>query len=312
MGNVYTSVNKNYIQRNGFVMVSNLLLDYQQELGISELELSFIIKIMKNKSGYCIHDDQLDPTVSSKTLQRRRLSLKEKGYLNFSTVKEQDSKTGTFSTKGISYDLSPLEEKLQMISDKLEEEKLKNAKEEIKEQKLVIEEENENTPLGIYKKEYKEQYGVPYIPTEYELNKYEAMEDEEKKLLLYIFQYCKENNLIGKIVPRLSLFFKTKFRFDDLKRFVESKNEVIEEVKETEFPDLSKEIKETYLMYYKTMEPLNEQFYGKVDTYCYRCRNNITGEINKQALFKILNGVFKNTKVFNKDPNNIRTEEVIL
>ena len=47
MEKIYASPVKNYLQRNGFVMVSNLLIDFQQELGITELELSFIIKIMK-------------------------------------------------------------------------------------------------------------------------------------------------------------------------------------------------------------------------------------------------------------------------
>ena len=117
MEKIYSTPVRNYIQRNGFVMVSNLLLDFQQELGITESELSFIIKIMKNKNGYAIHDKDLDPTVCTKTLSRKRNSLKEKGLLKFSTIKSQDPITGTFKTDGISYDLSPLEEKLQIISE---------------------------------------------------------------------------------------------------------------------------------------------------------------------------------------------------
>ena len=88
MEKIYASPVKNYLQRNGFVMVSNLLIDFQQELGITELELSFIIKIMKNVKGYAIHDRDLDPTVCSRTLSRRRNSLRDKGLLNFSTIKD--------------------------------------------------------------------------------------------------------------------------------------------------------------------------------------------------------------------------------
>ena len=40
MEKIYASPVKNSLQRNGFVMVSNLLIDSQQELGITELELS--------------------------------------------------------------------------------------------------------------------------------------------------------------------------------------------------------------------------------------------------------------------------------
>ena len=131
MEKIYSTPVRNYIQRNGFVMVSNLLLDFQQELGITESELSFIIKIMKNKNGYAIHDKDLDPTVCTKTLSRKRNSLKEKGLLKFSTIKSQEPITGTFKTDGISYDLSPLEEKLQIISDKIESEREEKIKQHL-------------------------------------------------------------------------------------------------------------------------------------------------------------------------------------
>ena len=59
----------NYIQRDGFVMVSNLLISYQSELGITDRELMFIIKAIKHKENYKLHDEQLDPNVSARTLQ---------------------------------------------------------------------------------------------------------------------------------------------------------------------------------------------------------------------------------------------------
>ena len=233
MEKIYSTPVKNYIQRNGFVMVSNLLLDFQQELGITESELSFIIKIMKNKNGYAIHDKDLDPTVCTKTLSRKRNSLKEKGLLNFSIIKSQDLITGTFKTDGISYDLSPLEEKLQIISDNIESKREKEIKQHLTKQNKIVE-TNENSPLETFKKDYLNYYGVEYILNDFEIKKYNLLSAEEKNMIGYIFNYCSDNGLFGKIVPRLSLFFKTKFRFEDLKRYCEengynSSQEIINE-----------------------------------------------------------------------------------
>lgn len=233
MEKIYSTPVKNYIQRNGFVMVSNLLLDFQQELGITESELSFIIKIMKNKNGYAIHDKDLDPTVCTKTLSRKRNSLKEKGLLNFSIIKSQDLITGTFKTDGISYDLSPLEEKLQIISDNIESKREKEIKQHLTKQNKIVE-TNENSPLETFKKDYLNYYGVEYILNDFEIKKYNSLSAEEKNMIGYIFNYCSDNGLFGKIVPRLSLFFKTKFRFEDLKRYCEengynSSHEIINE-----------------------------------------------------------------------------------
>lgn len=233
MEKIYSTPVKNYIQRNGFVMVSNLLLDFQQELGITESELSFIIKIMKNKNGYAIHDKDLDPTVCTKTLSRKRNSLKEKGLLNFSIIKSQDLITGTFKTDGISYDLSPLEEKLQIISDNIESKREKEIKQHLTKQNKIVE-TNENSPLETFKKDYLNYYGVEYILNDFEIKKYNSLSAEEKNMIGYIFNYCSDNGLFGKIVPRLSLFFKTKFRFEDLKRYCEengynSSQEIINE-----------------------------------------------------------------------------------
>ena len=103
-------------------MVSNLLLDFQEELDISDSELLFLIKILKKRNSPIIHDNELDKNSSSRTMLRRRTSLKEKGLINYSIVKKQNEK-GTYQTDGVMYDLSPLEEKLQSISNKLEEKK---------------------------------------------------------------------------------------------------------------------------------------------------------------------------------------------
>ena len=214
---IYTTPCGNYLQRNGFVMVSNLLFDYQQELDINESELMFLIKIMRNKS-FAIHDKDIDPTVCARTLARRRNSLRGKGLLNFTVIKEQDEITGTFSTSGISYDLSPLEKKLQAISNRIEKEKENKVNELFKNSKYVVE-EREDSPLEQYKKDYKKVYGTEYKLSSYEIKKYNELSEENKQLVGYIFSYCADNNLFGSITPRLALFFKTEFRFAELKKY---------------------------------------------------------------------------------------------
>ena len=57
MPNIKSTPNSNYLQRNGFVMVSNLLIDYQEDLGITDDELVFITKVMKNTSSWRLHHE---------------------------------------------------------------------------------------------------------------------------------------------------------------------------------------------------------------------------------------------------------------
>ena len=287
MEKIYSTPVRNYIQRNGFVMVSNLLLDFQQELGITESELSFIIKIMKNKNGYAIHDKDLDPTVCTKTLSRKRNSLKEKGLLKFSTIKSQDPITGTFKTDGISYDLSPLEEKLQIISDKIESEREEKIKQHLVRENKVVE-TTEDSPLETFKKDYLNYYGIEYILNEYEIKKYNSLSEEEKNMISYIFNYCSDNDLFGKIVPRLSLFFKAKFRFDELRRYCRE-NGFTEEKREP--IDNSDIIQKTYRKYYPNEE--NFAFFKAVERLINR---NITKDGNlPEGIFKLFDKAYNDT-----------------
>lgn len=287
MEKIYSTPVKNYIQRNGFVMVSNLLLDFQQELGITESELSFIIKIMKNKNGYAIHDKDLDSTVCTKTLSRKRNSLKEKGLLRFSIIKSQDPITGTFKTDGISYDLSPLEEKLQIISDKIESEREEKIKQHLTRENKVVE-TTEDSPLETFKKDYLNYYGIEYILNEYELKKYNSLSNEEKNMISYIFNYCSDNDLFGKIVPRLSLFFKTKFRFDELRRYCRENGFTEEKIEPVDNSDIVQKI---YRKYYPNEE--NFAFFKAVERLINR---NITkdGKL-PEGIFKLFDKAYNDT-----------------
>ena len=262
MAEIYTSAVKNYIQRNGFVMVSNLLIDFQEELGITEGEFVFLLKVLRNKTNCSIHDSELDKSVSSKTLSRRRNSLRDKGLINFSVLKKQDE-NGKFKTDGISYDLSPLEAKLQELSDIIETKKEKQIKREVSEQKILIEDTEENSPLIKYQNDYFNYYGVEYKFNQFEINKYNSLSEENKKIIAYVFEYCEENNLFDKIVPRLSLFFKASFRFADLKKWY--KHNINEEIKETNEPKIDYAL-EYFKKYYPTGRVcLNLSFYRMIE-----------------------------------------------
>ena len=205
----------NYIQRDGFVMVSNLLIAYQQELELSNRNLNFIIKVMKHKENYKLHDNQLDPTISERTLQRCRKELKEKGYLDFKVWKTRDSE-GHIKTEGITYDLSGLEEALQKISNSIAEEKDILAE---KEAENYIIEYGESSPLAKFIKDWERHYGDIYHLSDYEKRWYNNLSEIEQNYISAIFDYCEDNKLFKEITPRLALFAKTKERFRQLKDY---------------------------------------------------------------------------------------------
>lgn len=211
----------NYIQRDGFVMVSNLLITYREELGISNKELLFIIEIMKHKEDYKLHDEVLDPTVSPRTLQRRRKSLKDKGLLNF-TVWRHSDENGHIYTEGITYDLSPLEAKLQEISNALAEEKSKKIE---KEAENYILEYDDESPIAKYVSCWEEHYGDKYKVSAAEKKWYNGLTEFEQKCIGKIFDYCEDNKLFKSITPRLALFMKNNIRWTQLKDYCETLNE---------------------------------------------------------------------------------------
>ena len=219
MSYIKSNPTTNYLQRNGFIMVSNLLIDYQEELGITDDELVFITKIMKNSSGWRLHDCDISKTVSSKTLQRRRKSLKEKGLLDYKTITITNSLGQKFND-GIMYDLSKLEEKLQSISDRIESEKINQIKQEIDDNGLEVSddlvEEISETPLSKFQKDWYNYYGTKYELSKAERDEFNSLKPEIKNCFKYVFQYCIDKNLLSKITPRISLFLKTKFRLNDL------------------------------------------------------------------------------------------------
>lgn len=230
----------NYIQRDGFVMVSNLLISYQEELNITNRELTFLIKVMKHKENYKLHDTRLDPTVSPRTLQRCRKSLTDKGLLTYKVWKYTDEK-GHIHTEGITYDLSQLEEKLQQISNKIAEEKDIEA---TKEAENYIIEYGEDSPMAEFVTSWENHYGDNYILSPLEKNWYNGLKPEEQECIGRIFEYCEDYKLFKEITPRLALFMKNKYRFDQLKSFCEDKPK--EKIYQIDFEDEEDDVEDIF------------------------------------------------------------------
>ena len=271
MSYIKSNPTTNYLQRNGFIMVSNLLIDYQEELGITDDELVFITKIMKNSSGWRLHDCDISKTVSSKTLQRRRKSLKEKGLLDYKTITITNSLGQKFND-GIMYDLSKLEEKLQSISDKIESEKINQIKQEIEDNGLEVSddlvEEISETPLSKFQKDWYNYYGTKYELSKAERDEFNSLKPEIKNCFKYVFQYCIDKNLLSKITPRISLFLKTKFRLNDLISWCKDNAEIPaftlnKEEKQEESKEEEKELVDNNGLTEKDMNEIFDDLTGK-------------------------------------------------
>ena len=271
MSYIKSNPTTNYLQRNGFIMVSNLLIDYQEELGITDDELVFITKIMKNSSGWRLHDCDISKTVSSKTLQRRRKSLKEKGLLDYKTITITNSLGQKFND-GIMYDLSKLEEKLQSISDKIESEKINQIKQEIEDNGLEVSddlvEEISETPLSKFQKDWYNYYGTKYELSKVERDEFNSLKPEIKNCFKYVFQYCIDKNLLSKITPRISLFLKTKFRLNDLISWCKNNAEIPaftsnKEEKQEEITEEEKELVDNNGLTEKDMNEIFDDLTGK-------------------------------------------------
>ena len=272
MSYIKSNPTTNYLQRNGFIMVSNLLIDYQEELGITDDELIFITKIMKNSSGWRLHDCDISKTVSSKTLQRRRKSLKEKGLLDYKTITITNSLGQKFND-GIMYDLSKLEEKLQSISDKIESEKINQIKQEIEDNGLEVSddlvEEISETPLSKFQKDWYNYYGTKYELSKAERDEFNSLKPEIKNCFKYVFQYCIDKNLLSKVTPRISLFLKTKFRLNDLINWCKDNAEIPmfntlnKEEKQKESVEEEKELVDNNGLTEKDMNEIFDDLTGK-------------------------------------------------
>lgn len=257
----------NYLYEHGFTMFSNLLIDYQDKLDLTNDDLVFILKVLRHKSGYKLHDSCLDKTLSTKTLQRRRKSLVEKGYLTFKVIKSNDE-NGGITTQGIVYDLTALEVALIQLSAEVIE---KNAEIKVSKEVPKSEDPKSNNYFLDFQEEYKKRYGKEYILSTEEKLLLRSLKKEQKECIKYIFNYTDDNaeNLPEGFHPRLSFFMKINWRMDKLMEYSNLKKELIledlEEKKQAALESLaidkynslfeSKKIEKDFLEFLKKTTP---------------------------------------------------------
>jgi len=220
----------NHIQDYGYFIVPNLLIDKRNNLGIDDGELSFLLIISRFSSGWTLRDEQIDAQTSSRTMQRRRKSLKEKGLIDFYERKVKTEKG--WVNYGIVYDLTPLENKLnELYNNEINKKKEENPEYAIEEILTFYKEKLDlfikNCPISIREKieepwiNMKEWYN---LKSDYD-NLLELSEDvldivriSISKIDLYLLYHFSVENP-KQIVPRLSLFLKNPKYFYDLVNF---------------------------------------------------------------------------------------------
>ena len=106
-------IEKNGIHnKDGWSPIPNILFDCQDELELSDLELLFIIRIYRFSEGFSVKNERL--SLCDRTIQKTRKSLHEKGLIDY-CVKRERKADGTIITKGTTYNLSLLKERLDSI-----------------------------------------------------------------------------------------------------------------------------------------------------------------------------------------------------
>lgn len=214
----------NFMYDYGFTMCSNLLIDYQDKLNLTNDDIIFIIKVLRHKSGYRLHDSCLDSTLSTKTLQRRRKALVDKGYLTFKVIKATDE-TGAIITQGILYDLTELNMALIGLANELNEKEA-----EVKISKPAFIAINHDDYYSDFQKEYYKRYNKEYHISNIEKTKLKSLKKEEKESIKYIFDYIDDNlnNLPTDFHPRLSFFIKLNWRMEKLVEYYNMKKDELE------------------------------------------------------------------------------------
>lgn len=83
----------------GFYALPNMILDYQQELGLSDVELMFYIKVTHFYTKKQIDVRQLNMSASQSMLYKIRAGLIEKGYLRL--VRDERNKLTLYDWSGL-------------------------------------------------------------------------------------------------------------------------------------------------------------------------------------------------------------------
>lgn len=273
----------------GVTLVPDLLLDtkIQEKLELSDDEVLFIIKILKYQKEGPVTDELLFGQKASKSAQRRRSSLIEKGYLIVTPKKSYCPTTKRYRTEYLEYDLSPLfnildcpssvaqEKAAKTYQRKTSEEMLHDLKvcsgneevEEVDEGYSIAwnakETFNELEPeikdsLEIFFKEYQDFYGKKYVASVKDL----TVSDSILKNAKHIMDYIKtSSSWDSNFNPRLVFFNKVSFRKKELEQFAFKRTGMILSVAE----ETKRNAVHTYLEFLKQHDMGYAEFANK---YC--------------------------------------------
>ena len=74
----------------GYIKVSRELLQNYHNYGLSDEEFCFLLRLLSHKKGYVLTDEALE--INRTKAYRLRKSLKEKGFINFYSIKNVGTK----------------------------------------------------------------------------------------------------------------------------------------------------------------------------------------------------------------------------
>lgn len=245
MKNTVRSIWGESILDRGWILVPNTLIDKQKELDLSDDDLAFIIKIIRFSRGVALSDKKFESILSSRTLQRRRQSLINKGYLSVYHKKESfEKEEKKYRTIGIVYDLSGLKNAIDLITkeqNKAPTERKSNYRQEnfrgnfyCSEKmfsKLSYLSDSIKSSLNTFFDEYFNFYSEYYSLIEKDLSVDLGILENAK----YIMDYVKRcPTWESGMTPRLVFFEKVSFRRKELVSFVreQGKRTLTDEQKE--------------------------------------------------------------------------------
>lgn len=220
----------------GFLAIPNILIDYQGELGLTDDELLFIVKTMRHAEAFKVHDYQLSEDVSSKTMQRRRKTLKDKGYLEVEIHKMQQE-DGTWITEGIIYNYRGLMLALnelynKSLAERSNDERPRAQKSALHNTNKILAGESFPAEVNEFMDKYKHKYGCDYKLTKDEKLLLENASPEFLRSIPFIPEYTDYQKEFGKLpttfTGRLIFFQKVLWRQAELVSFADEELEYLQ------------------------------------------------------------------------------------
>lgn len=102
------------VEEGGYMVMPNLILIYQEELGLDFTDIGILCKICSFSSDYTINFSKHFSSMAERTISKRLTKLRDLGLI---TTKKKNYKTaGGFVSGGYLVDITPLIEKLSFLN----------------------------------------------------------------------------------------------------------------------------------------------------------------------------------------------------